>query len=155
LRGIVQLPELPRASLGSIGVPDPDDVALFPYASGTTGRPKCVPLTHGNVLWSSRDIATRCALTSEDCSLVVLPLFHGHGLIGATLSALTSGGSALVPPRFSASEFWTLFRQHHATWYSAVPTIHQVLLERADSTVRLIMARDSFAPVRPHLRQQF
>jgi oxalate---CoA ligase len=132
-RGIVQLPDLPRASLASIDVPDPNDVALFAYTSGTTGRPKCVPLTHANVLWSSRNIATHYALTSADCSLVVLPLFHGHGLIGATLSALASGGSVVVPPRFSASEFWNLFRQHRATWYSAVPTIHQVLLERADS----------------------
>jgi acyl-CoA synthetase (AMP-forming)/AMP-acid ligase II len=92
-----------------------------------------VPLTHGNILWSSRNIAAHYALSPADCSLVVLPLFHGHGLIGATLSTLASGGSVIVPPRFSASEFWKLFREHRATWYSAVPTIHQVLLERADS----------------------
>jgi oxalate---CoA ligase len=132
-RGRVELPELPTMPLGSIEVPDPDDVALFAYTSGTTGRPKCVPLTHANVIWSSRNIATHYALTSADRSLVVLPLFHGHGLIGVTLSALASGGSVVVPPRFSASEFWKLFRDHHVTWYSAVPTIHQILLERADS----------------------
>jgi acyl-CoA synthetase (AMP-forming)/AMP-acid ligase II len=85
------------------------------------------------VLWSSRNIAAHYDLTPADCSLVVLPLFHGHGLIGATLSTLASGGSVIVPPRFSASEFWKLFREHRATWYSAVPTIHQVLLARADS----------------------
>jgi acyl-CoA synthetase (AMP-forming)/AMP-acid ligase II len=132
-RGVVQLSELPQGSRASIDAPNHDDVALFAYTSGTTGRPKCVPLTHGNVLWSARDIAAHYDLTSADCSLVVLPLFHGHGLIGATLSTLASGGSVIVPPRFSASEFWKLFREHHATWYSAVPTIHQVLLERADS----------------------
>jgi acyl-CoA synthetase (AMP-forming)/AMP-acid ligase II len=132
-RGVVELPELPPASRAKIDAPSPDDVALFAYTSGTTGRPKCVPLSHGNVLWSSRNIAAHYGLTSADCSLVVLPLFHGHGLIGATLSNLASGGSVIVPPRFSASEFWRLFREHHATWYSAVPTIHQVLLERADS----------------------
>src|SRR6266404_5078660 len=131
--GAVELPELPTASRSSIDAPNPDHVALFAYTSGTTGRPKCVPLTHANVLWSSRNIAAHYDLTSADRSLVVLPLFHGHGLIGATLSALASGGSVIVPPRFSASEFWKLFREHHATWYSAVPTIHQVLLERADS----------------------
>jgi acyl-CoA synthetase (AMP-forming)/AMP-acid ligase II len=131
--GAVELPELPTASRSSIDAPNPDHVALFAYTSGTTGRPKCVPLTHANVLWSSRNIAAHYDLTSADSSLVVLPLFHGHGLIGATLSALASGGSVIVPPRFSASEFWKLFREHHATWYSAVPTIHQVLLERADS----------------------
>jgi acyl-CoA synthetase (AMP-forming)/AMP-acid ligase II len=132
-RGVVQLSELPQGSRASIDAPNHDDVALFAYTSGTTGRPKCVPLTHGNVLWSARDIAAHYDLTSADCSLVVLPLFHGHGLIGATLSTLASGGSVIVPPRFSASEFWKLFREHHATWYSAVPTIHQVLLARADS----------------------
>jgi acyl-CoA synthetase (AMP-forming)/AMP-acid ligase II len=131
--GVVKLPELPTTSCTSTEAPNPDDVALFAYTSGTTGRPKCVPLTHANVLWSSRNIATHYALTPADRSLVVLPLFHGHGLIGATLSTLASGGYVIVPPRFSASEFWRLFRKHHATWYSAVPTIHQVLLERADS----------------------
>ena len=132
-RGVVELPELPNASRTSIDAPNPDDIALFAYTSGTTGRPKCVPLTHSNVLWSARNIAAHYDLTSADCSLVVLPMFHGHGLIGAALSTFASGGSVIIPPRFSASEFWKLFREHHATWYSAVPTIHQVLLERADS----------------------
>jgi oxalate---CoA ligase len=132
-RGIVQVPELPGPSRLSIDAPRPDDIAIFAYTSGTTGRPKCVPLTHRNLLSSARDIAAHYDLTSADCSLVVLPLFHGHGLIGATLSTLASGGSVIVPPRFSASEFWKLFGEHRATWYSAVPTIHQVLLERADS----------------------
>jgi acyl-CoA synthetase (AMP-forming)/AMP-acid ligase II len=84
--GVMELPELPPASRTSIDAPNPDDVALFAYTSGTTGRPKCVPLTHANVLWSSRNIAAHYALTPADRSLVVLPLFHGHGLIGATLS---------------------------------------------------------------------
>ncbi len=61
-----------------------------------------------------------------------MPLFHGHGLVGAALATLASGGAAILPPRFSASQFWGLFREHGATWYSAVPTIHEVLLERAD-----------------------
>ena len=131
--GVVEIPELPPASRASFDAPNPDDVALFAYTSGTTDRPKCVPLTHANVLWSARDIAAHYRLTAADCSLVVLPLFHGHGLIGATLSSLASGGCVIVPPRFSASEFWKLFRDHHATWFTAVPTIHQVLLARADS----------------------
>jgi oxalate---CoA ligase len=84
--GVVEIPELPPASRASFGAPNPDDVALFAYTSGTTDRPKCVPLTHGNVLWSSRNIAAHYGLTSADCGLVVLPMFHGHGLVGATLS---------------------------------------------------------------------
>jgi acyl-CoA synthetase (AMP-forming)/AMP-acid ligase II len=151
--GRVELPELSRASLGSIDVPDPDDIALLAYPSGTTGRPKCIPLTHANVLWSARNIAAHYAMTAADRSLVVLPLFHGHGLIGATLSTLASGGSVVIPPRFSASEFWKLFRDHHVTWYSAVPTIHQVLLERADSDgaphTGLQFVRSCSAPLAP------
>ncbi len=131
--GVVELPGLPQASSMSMDAPNSNDVAFFAYTSGTTGQPKCVPLTHANVLWSSRNIAAHYALTMQDRSLVVLPLFHGHGLIGAALSTLASGGSVIIPPRFSASEFWRLFSEHGVSWYSAVPTIHQVLLARADS----------------------
>ncbi len=132
-RGVVGLLELPQASRTTLDAPNPDDIAFLAYTSGTTGRPKCVPLTHANIVWSSRNIAAHYALTSADRSLVVMPLFHGHGLIGSTLSTLASGGCVIVPSRFSASAFWGQFREHRATWYSAVPTIHQVLLARADS----------------------
>ncbi len=133
LSGIVTIPQLPAPTRPSVEAPHQDDIALLMYTSGTTGRPKGVPLTHGNVLRSAMNIASHYALTAEDRSLVVMPLFHGHGLIGAALSTLASGGALILPPRFSASSFWQLFREHRATWYSAVPTIHQVLLERADS----------------------
>jgi acyl-CoA synthetase (AMP-forming)/AMP-acid ligase II len=113
--------------------PRAEDVALFLHTSGTTSRPKGVPLTHANVMCSVQRIARHYALTPEDRSLIVMPLFHVHGLIGAALSTLASGGAVIVPPRFSASEFWRLAGEHRATWYSAVPTIHQVLLARADS----------------------
>jgi len=132
-RGVVGLLELPQASHTSVDAPNPDNIAFLAYTCGTTGRPKCVPLTHANIVWSSRNIATHYALSPADRSLVVMPLFHGHGLIGSTLSTLASGGCVIVPPRFSASAFWGQFREHRATWYSAVPTIHQVLLARADS----------------------
>src|SRR5262249_48078429 len=114
-------------------VPRPDDIALFLHTSGTTSRPKGVPLTHANLMASSRNIATHYQLTPEDTSLVVMPLFHVHGLIGATLSTFLAGGTVIVPPRFSAGAFWPAARAYRATWYSAVPTIHQVLLSRADA----------------------
>src|SRR5207245_2423189 len=113
--------------------PRGDDVALFLHTSGTTSRPKGVPLTHANLMASIRNIVATYALTPEDGSLIVMPLFHVHGLIGATLSTLLSGGTVIVPPSFSATKFWPLVREHRATWYSAVPTIHQILLSRADS----------------------
>ena len=129
--GVVTL-ESPAVSRGSSPAPGPGDIALVMRTSGTTGRPKVVPLTHANVLTSTLDIASYYGLSATDRSLLVMPLFHGHGLIGAALSTLSSGGTLIVPPRFSASTFWPEFLEHRATWYSAVPTIHQVLLLRAD-----------------------
>lgn len=112
--------------------PSPDDVALFLHTSGTTSRPKGVPLTHANLLASLRNIGDTYALTPEDVAMVVMPLFHVHGLIGVALSTLNTGGSIVVPPRFSASRFWQEQSSTGATWYSAVPTIHQILLMRAE-----------------------
>ena len=108
------------------------DVALFLHTSGTTSRPKGVPLTHGNLMASIRNIAATYQLTPRDRSLIVMPLFHVHGLIGATLSTLHTGGAVVIPAKFSASTFWQDAARHGVTWYSAVPTIHQILLSRAD-----------------------
>ena len=112
--------------------PSSDDIALFLHTSGTTSRPKGVPLTHGNLAASIANIKRTYALTPDDVAMVVMPLFHVHGLIGVSLSTLNSGGSLVVPPRFSASRFWADRQAAAATWYSAVPTIHQILLARAD-----------------------
>ncbi|KAJ1934539.1 hypothetical protein FBU59_005665, partial [Linderina macrospora] len=108
--------------------PQGSDVALLLHTSGTTGRPKAVPLTHANIARSMVNISNTYKLTSADRSFIVMPLFHVHGLIGATLSTLYAGGSIVVPPRFSASHFWPEFIATKANWYSAVPTIHQILL---------------------------
>ncbi|MEJ1964906.1 MAG: AMP-binding protein [Gammaproteobacteria bacterium] len=131
--GEVRLVGLEATRRGLPGEPSPDDVALYLHTSGTEGAPKIVPLTHANVLHSVRHIVAHYALTAADRSLVVLPLFHGHGLIGAALSSLASGGGVILPARFSASRFWASFGEHRATWYTAVPTIHQILLARADT----------------------
>ncbi|KAJ1859326.1 hypothetical protein GGH12_005990 [Coemansia sp. RSA 1822] len=108
--------------------PQPDDVALLLHTSGTTGRPKAVPLTHANIARSMANIAATYKLSADDRSFIVMPLFHVHGLIGAVLSSLYAGGSVVVPARFSASHFWPEFIASQSTWYSAVPTIHQILL---------------------------
>ncbi len=112
--------------------PSDDDVALFLHTSGTTSRPKGVPLRHVNLMRSVDNIKQTYGLTPDDTSLIVMPLFHVHGLIGACLSTLNSGGTVVVPPRFSASAFWEQQASTASTWYSAVPTIHQILLTRAD-----------------------
>jgi oxalate---CoA ligase len=135
--GLITLPQVSASTSRSAEVPEPEDVALLMYTSGSTGHPKAVLLTQRNVVCSASNIAVHYALAPEDRSLVVMPLFHGHGLIGAALSTLASGGTLIVPPRFSASGFWPLFREHQDTWYTAVPTIHQVLLMRADTNAAL------------------
>lgn len=114
-------------------LPTPEDPALFLHTSGTTSRPKLVPLTHGNLMASVRNIAAHYQFGPEDIGLVVMPLFHVHGLIGATLAPLFAGGTLVLPARFSAGQFWPLAQAHRVNWYSAVPTIHQVLLSRADA----------------------
>ncbi len=125
-------PALP-APAGNPEPPRPEDVALFLHTSGTTSRPKGVPLSHANLLASLGNIAATYALSPEDASLIAMPLFHVHGLLGATLSTFRTGGTVVVPPRFAATGFWELARAHRVTWYSAVPTIHQILLSRADA----------------------
>lgn len=129
----LQGPGVPETMGKDADLPRPDDVALFLHTSGTTSRPKGVPLTHGNLMASVRNIAAHYQLSPADTGLLVMPLFHVHGLIGATLSTFWAGGSLVVPPRFSAGHFWPTVQAHRVTWYSAVPTIHQVLVSRADA----------------------
>jgi|TARA_B110000263_G_C15298112_1_gene506585 acyl-CoA synthetase (AMP-forming)/AMP-acid ligase II len=105
---------------------------LFLHTSGTTSRPKGVPLKHKNLLKSLTNIVDTYELNNEDIAMVVMPLFHVHGLIGVALSTLASGGQIVIPAKFSASAFWDIQKKYSATWYSAVPTIHQILLLRAD-----------------------
>jgi len=109
---------------------DVDDVALVLHTSGSTGRPKRVALSHADLLISAGNIARTYLLTSRDVSLCVMPLFHVHGLVASALAAFASGGTVVVPARFSPPSFWRVVRDHGVTWYSASPTLHQLLLAR-------------------------
>jgi acyl-CoA synthetase (AMP-forming)/AMP-acid ligase II len=118
----------------SVPPPSGDDLCLFLHTSGTTGKPKGVPLTHANLLTSMVNIAETYSLSPADRSFLVMPLFHVHGLIGALLSTLFSRGTAVIQSgKFSASHFWPELNASQCTWYTAVPTIHQILLSRAKS----------------------
>ena len=108
-----------------------EDIALILHTSGTTSRPKRVPLSHANLLTSARNVANTYALSATDVSLCVMPLFHVHGLVASTLATFATGGTVVVPSKFNPLTFWSTVREHGATWYSAVPTIHQVLVSRA------------------------
>jgi acyl-CoA synthetase (AMP-forming)/AMP-acid ligase II len=109
--------------------------ALVLFTSGTTAQAKMVPLTHENVAASVRAICASYELGPDDATVAVMPLFHGHGLIAALLASLASGGCVLLPERgrFSAHSFWDDMRAATATWFTAVPTIHQILLQRSAS----------------------
>lgn len=110
-----------------------DDDAMIMFTGGTTGTPKMVPWTHTNIASSVRGIIAAYQLGPLDATVAVMPLYHGHGLVAALLSTLASGGTLALPARgkFSAHTFWDDIDAVKATWYTAVPTIHQILLERA------------------------
>nr|WGU11316.1 4-coumarate:CoA ligase 1 [Crinum x powellii] len=116
----------------SDAVNDSDDVALFLHTSGTTSRPKGVPLTQRNLAASTRNIRYVYRLAENDATVVVLPLFHVHGLVAGLLSSLSAGAAVTLQAagRFSASTFWSDMITSNATWYTAVPTVHQILLDR-------------------------
>ncbi|MGW0419662.1 FadD7 family fatty acid--CoA ligase [Streptomyces sp. NPDC003015] len=108
--------------------------ALVLFTAGTTDRAKMVPLTHANVAASLRNICATYELGPDDATVAVMPLFHGHGLFAALLSTLASGGCVLLPERgrFSAGTFWDDMRAVGATWFTAVPAIHEILLDRSE-----------------------
>ncbi|WP_211329291.1 acyl--CoA ligase [Ammoniphilus oxalaticus] len=133
----------------------PEDVAMILHTSGTTGAPKRVPLRHSNIVASANNIKSTYNLTKDDTGLCVMPLFHIHGIIASTLSTLAAGGKLVCPPGFSALEFWSWVDTYKPTWYSAVPTMHQTLLARAESNKDIIEAnpfrfiRSSSSPLPP------
>jgi acyl-CoA synthetase (AMP-forming)/AMP-acid ligase II/acetyltransferase-like isoleucine patch superfamily enzyme/acyl carrier protein len=123
------------------------DAALVLHTSGTTSRPKIVPLTHLNLCWSAHNIAGTLGLMRNDRCLSVMPLFHIHGLIGATLSSLMAGGSIFCTRGFDVTKFFDWMDESHATWYTAVPTIHQAILNRGN-VYHEVIARNPFRFIR-------
>jgi len=139
----------------SVTEPTAEDIALILHTSGSTGRPKRVPLRHFNLAVSSANIANTYALSERDVSMCIMPLFHVHGLIGSTMSTLVSGGTVVVPTKFNALSFWKTVGEHHVSWYSGVPTMHQLLLARAHhkpaEAASLRFIRSCSAPLSPEL----
>ncbi|MGE0121144.1 MAG: acyl--CoA ligase [Dongiaceae bacterium] len=135
------------------GMAAPDDIALLLHTSGTTSRLKLVPLSQRNITSSARHIGATLALTPADRCLNIMPLFHIHGLIGAVLSSLAAGGSVVCTSGFNALRFFAWLDEAAANWYSAVPTMHQAILARAErnreiiARRRLRLIRSSSAPL--------
>jgi acyl-CoA synthetase (AMP-forming)/AMP-acid ligase II len=111
---------------------DAKDVALVLHTSGTTSRPKQVPLLQRNLMASTRAIASHYRLDADDISFCAMPLFHVHGFVASALAALAGGGSIVVPRRFTPHRFWPQAREQGVTWLSAGPTHHQMIVDRFD-----------------------
>ena len=137
------------------GQAGPDDTALVLHTSGTTARPKIVPLSHANLASSAAHVAAALALDHDDVTLGIMPLFHIHGLIATLLASLSSGGSVYCTPGFNALKFFAWLDDAAPSWYSAVPTMHQAILGRASRNVpavergRLRLVRSSSASLAP------
>ena len=142
-----------------------DDVALVLHTSGTTSRPKIVPIRHRNLARSAVNIAGSLAMTARDRSLNVMPLFHIHGLLAGLLAPLSAGGSVVCTEGFDAFQFFSWLETLRPTYYTAVPTMHQMVLSRSadhrstarDCKLRFVRSSSASlpAPVLDDLRELF
>jgi acyl-CoA synthetase (AMP-forming)/AMP-acid ligase II/acyl carrier protein len=151
---VIELTPLPELAAGSFTLaaepfaspvhhrpPLPDEVALVLHTSGTTSKPKLVPLTHANIAASVFNIARTYRLNTSDRCLNLMPLFHIHGLVGGLLSSLVAGGSVVCPPGFYSTRVFEWIDEFSPTWYTAVPTMHQSILARASANTEIINRR--------------
>jgi len=138
------------------------DPAMLMYTSGTTGQPKGALLSHANMLAAGRAVAASLALTAADRVLSSLPLYHVNGQCIATVAPLVSGGSIVMPHRFSVSRWWPLVAEHRPTWLNMVPTIIAYLLHGPAPTPEQVVAcagirfgRSASAPLPPEQHRAF
>jgi acyl-CoA synthetase (AMP-forming)/AMP-acid ligase II len=122
------------------GMAEPGDIALVLHTSGTTARPKIVPLSQANIAASARHIGTTLKLSPADTCLNIMPLFHIHGLIAAVTSSIAAGGAVVCTPGFDALRVFRWLDEERPSWITAVPTMHQAILSRAERN-RDIIAR--------------
>jgi len=137
------------------GIVEAEDIALVLHTSGTTSRPKMVPLTHQNLCASADHIREALALTPSDRCLNIMPLFHIHGLVASVLSSLCAGASVVATPGFDAPRFFDWVAAFQPTWYTAVPTMHRAILARGAQNrqtidqARLRFIRSCSSPLSP------
>ena len=130
-----------------------ENIALILHTSGTTSKPKMVPLSHSNLCTSARNIVQTLNLKREDRCINIMPLFHIHGIVCLLLSTLFSGSSIFTSPGFNALKFYKWINEFSPTWFSAVPTMHQAILSRASKNFDIIkktklrFIRSSSAPL--------
>ena len=139
------------------GYASSEETALVLHTSGTTSKPKIVPLSHANICASAINIARTLSLNHDDHCMNVMPLFHIHGLIAAVLSSLGAKSSIYCTPGFNALKFFTWMEESNPSWYTAVPIMHQAILGRAGRNKdiieksRLRFVRSSSASLPPQV----
>jgi len=126
------------ASAALPGAAQPTDVSMVLHTSGTTSRPKIVPLSQANLCASANHIRQTLQLSATDCGLNIMPLFHIHGLIAGVLAPLSAGSQVFCTPGFNALKFFGWMDECKPTWYTAVPTMHQTILARAGKNAEVI-----------------
>jgi acyl-CoA synthetase (AMP-forming)/AMP-acid ligase II len=152
-------PAGPRPSDPALATPA--DIALVLHTSGTTSRPKIVPLRQQDIMLTAANICARLELTQRDRSLNVMPLFHVHGLINSVLATLWAGGSVVCTPGFQPGRFFDWLGEYRPTWYTAVPTLHQAVLREASrpastaaQSAGLRFVRSSSSPLPPRVYRE-
>jgi acyl-CoA synthetase (AMP-forming)/AMP-acid ligase II len=155
----LDLPDAPAAALAAVTEQTP---AMLMYTSGTTGEPKGALLSHRNMVYAGSVVASTLALSDSDRVLSSLPLYHINGQCIATVAPVVSGGSIVMPHRFSASQWWPLVERYRPTWLNIVPTIIAYLLNGPDLTPAQAAAcrgvrfgRSASAPLPPEQHQAF
>jgi acyl-CoA synthetase (AMP-forming)/AMP-acid ligase II len=126
------------AACASPGYAQPSDISMVLHTSGTTSRPKIVPLSQMNLCASAQHIRATLQFSSSDCGLNIMPLFHIHGLIAGVLAPLSAGSQVFCTPGFNALKFFGWMEECKPTWYTAVPTMHQAILSRASKNTETI-----------------
>ncbi len=152
----------PHHSAGELAAISSSTDGLLMYTSGTTGRPKGVVLTHGSLIAGGANTALAHALDEKDRAMCVLPLYHINGLCVTIMGPLASGGSLVLPPRFSVSSFWSTIAEWKCTWFSVVPTQISYLLhdqenqpEQSGSATTIRFGRSASAPLSPNVQNAF
>jgi long-chain acyl-CoA synthetase len=147
---------LPSVEIGK------DDDAIIIYTSGTTGKPKGCLLTHGNVIANARQISEWLHFTDVDRLLTIMPLFHMNAVSVTTMSALYAGGSTVISPKFSASQFWQITSDYQVTSFGSVATMLSMLLNaypdgvpKGLKTDQLRFAMCGSAPVPAEVMKRF
>tara|TARA_B100001248_G_scaffold239002_1_gene203985 strand:+ start:1233 stop:2711 length:1479 start_codon:yes stop_codon:yes gene_type:complete len=115
-----------------------NDNAIILHTSGTTSKPKMVPLSHKNIINSSRNISNALKLSQKDKNMILMPSFHIHGIVASILAPLYAGGKIVVLPNFNALTFYRSLNEHTPTWFTGVPTMLQSILDRSSKNKNII-----------------